>query len=104
MGSGNVASARDGARVAASLARGLTRVLRPEQLEGMEFMRRTWTAMSVFLWACAGGQTPAPNSAAEANAGQSQAQPASAEGLTTKTAQREPVASNNSNAKSVPSS
>ncbi len=38
-----------------------------------DFMRRTWTAMSVFLWACAGGQTPQPNTAAEASAAQSQA-------------------------------
>jgi hypothetical protein len=67
-------------------------------------MRGTWTAMSVFLWACAGGQTPAPNTAAEATAGQPQAEATSSTngGLTAKTAAREPAASTN-NAKSVPS-
>ncbi len=68
-------------------------------------MRGTWTAMSVFLWACAGGQTPAPNTAVEANgssAPATQAAAPAAEALTAKTNAQEPAALATNNAKTVP--
>ena len=64
-------------------------------------MRGTWTAMSVFLWACAGGQSPAPNSAAEAKVSSTPATPAP-EALTAKNTAREPAAPAANNAKTVP--
>jgi hypothetical protein len=60
--------------------------------------------MSVFLWACAGGQSPAPNTAAAANAAETPApQAPAADALTAKSTGREPaIAANNANAKTVP--